>query len=141
MLTSLFPAPIAETLERISPDILHLEQYMDFVRNRQFRQTLLCHRDLRPNRALSPGSLHGLLVSSAARAGSTPVDLTQGTAVVFSKDSQSATGHARASKAAMIVLAGCVAASRSRGRVVRPGTRAGNTVSARGPDRRRPAAR
>ena len=48
MLTSHFPAPVAETLERISPDLLHLEQYMDFVRNRQFRQTLLCHADLRP---------------------------------------------------------------------------------------------
>jgi methyltransferase-like protein/SAM-dependent methyltransferase len=105
MLASLFPAPIAETLERISPDILHLEQYMDFVRNRQFRQTLLCHRHLRPTRALSPASLQGLLVSSAAVPGSTPVDFTQGTAVVFSKDSQRATMTLAPTKAAMIALA------------------------------------
>ena len=105
MLASLFPAPIAETLERISPDILHLEQYMDFVRNRQFRQTLLCHRHLRPTRALSPASLQGLLVSSAAVPGSTPVDFTQGTAVVFSKDNQRATVTLAQTKAAMIVLA------------------------------------
>ena len=42
MLTSRFPESVAATLERISPDILHLEQYMDFVRNRLFRQTLQC---------------------------------------------------------------------------------------------------
>ena len=105
MLASLFPAAVAETLERISPDILHLEQYMDFVRNRQFRQTLLCHRHLRPTRALSPTSLQGLLVSSAAVPGSTPVDLTQGTAVVFAKDNQRATVTLAPTKAAMIVLA------------------------------------
>ena len=31
------------TLRHISPDLLHMEQYMDFLRNRMFRQTLLCH--------------------------------------------------------------------------------------------------
>ena len=67
MLTSHFPAEVAETLERISADILHLEQYMDFVRNRQFRQTLLVHAGSKPKRALTPAFLHGLLVSSAAQ--------------------------------------------------------------------------
>src|SRR4029450_2624278 len=33
MLSSVFPPAIAATVERISPDLLHLEQYMDFVRN------------------------------------------------------------------------------------------------------------
>src|SRR5262249_12287881 len=64
MLTALMPSMTASTLERISPDILHLEQYMDFVRNRLFRQTLLCRAALRPKRALTPGILHGLFLSS-----------------------------------------------------------------------------
>lgn len=45
---------VAETLGRISPDIVALEQYMDFVRNRQFRQTLVCHTDVELDRNLRP---------------------------------------------------------------------------------------
>ena len=78
-----FPAGIAETLERISPDILHLEQYMDFVRNRRFRQTLLCHEEAAPKRALSPAVLHGMSVSCRASTDGQPIDLAPGTPVVF----------------------------------------------------------
>lgn len=46
MLTSGFSREVQTTLEKISSDIIHLGQYMDFVRNRPFRQTLLCRRDL-----------------------------------------------------------------------------------------------
>jgi len=44
MLTSGFPKEVNETLGRISQNIIHTEQYMDFIRNRFFRQTLLCHK-------------------------------------------------------------------------------------------------
>jgi methyltransferase-like protein/SAM-dependent methyltransferase len=104
MLSSVFPPAIAETLERISPDILHLEQYMDFVRNRLFRQTLLCHKRVRPKRALTPTLLHGLLVSSPALAETDPPDLAPGTAVAFIKGTQRATVTLPASKAAMAIL-------------------------------------
>ena len=43
MLTSGFPKEVAATLEQISPDIVRTEQYMDFLRSRFFRRTLLCH--------------------------------------------------------------------------------------------------
>src|SRR5262249_50904910 len=46
MLTGGFPDAVAETLQHISHNLLHAEQYMDFVRNRMFRQTLLCHKEL-----------------------------------------------------------------------------------------------
>jgi SAM-dependent methyltransferase len=78
MLTSHFPAPVAATLERISPDLLHLEQYMDFVRNRQFRQTLLCHDACRPVRTLNPDVLDSLMLSSAVVTDPAPPDLTPG---------------------------------------------------------------
>jgi methyltransferase-like protein/trans-aconitate methyltransferase len=64
MLTSGFPPKTAETLERISPDIVRAEQYMDFLRNRSFRQTLLCHRQREVSRKLQIGNLEGLLVAS-----------------------------------------------------------------------------
>jgi methyltransferase-like protein/predicted nicotinamide N-methyase len=104
MLTSHFPSDVARTLERISPDLLHLEQYMDFVRNRQFRQTLLCHASLRPTRALSPDVLAGLLMSSSAMADSVSPDLTPGVPVTFSSGTRRAEVASPASKAALTIL-------------------------------------
>ena len=58
-----FPKEIAETLERIAPEIVEREQYADFVRNRTFRQTLICHKDAKVTRALRMESLEGAYVT------------------------------------------------------------------------------
>lgn len=42
---------VAETLERLSTDRIEREQYLDFLRNGRFRQSLFCHAGL----PLSPG--------------------------------------------------------------------------------------
>jgi methyltransferase-like protein/SAM-dependent methyltransferase len=104
MLTSHFPASVASTLERISPDLLHLEQYMDFVRNRQFRQTLLCHDARRPRRALSSEVLNGLMLSSSAVSDTAAPDLSPGVPVVFTIGSKRAEISSPATKAALVVL-------------------------------------
>jgi methyltransferase-like protein len=78
MFSSGFSKETAETLEQISQDLIHTEQYMDFVRNRFFRQTLLCHGELTPERELGPESLTGLLVASAAKPEREPVNLLAG---------------------------------------------------------------
>jgi methyltransferase-like protein len=104
MLTSHFPADVAQTLERISPDILHLEQYMDFVRNRQFRQTLLCHKGLRPQRALTPAFMRGLMASSRARPETLPVDLSAGAPLVVWNGKQRGDVSLPATKAAFLIL-------------------------------------
>jgi methyltransferase-like protein len=104
MLTSLFPAPVAKTLERISPDLLHLEQYMDFVRNRQFRQTLLVRSSAHPVRTLTPGVLQGLMMSSPAVASTSPVDLSPGVPVAFTVGTRRAEVSSSASKAALKTL-------------------------------------
>jgi methyltransferase-like protein/SAM-dependent methyltransferase len=62
-----FPPEIESTLRALSADIVHLEQYFDFLRNRTFRQTLLCRRGAGVNYCLDVGRLHGLYVASAAR--------------------------------------------------------------------------
>jgi methyltransferase-like protein/cyclopropane fatty-acyl-phospholipid synthase-like methyltransferase len=103
MLTAHFPPSIASTLERISPDLLHLEQYMDFARHRQFRQTLLCHEDVHPSRALTPDVLQGLLLSSFAKPG-THADLAPGVPIVFTNGSKRAEVSSPATKAALTVL-------------------------------------
>ena len=104
MLTSHFGEGVAETLERISADLVHLEQYMDFIRNRQFRQTLLCHDAQRPVRALDAEALRGMRLSSAVSVEGSGVDLTPGTAVAFTTGSRRAEVSKPATKAAIGLL-------------------------------------
>jgi methyltransferase-like protein/SAM-dependent methyltransferase len=65
MTTRDLPPESADTLQRISPDIVRAEQYMDFVRNRLFRQTLLCGSTHEVRRQLSASDLNGLMLASA----------------------------------------------------------------------------
>ena len=67
MLTSNFEAPMAEALERLGRDIIEMEQYTDFVRNRMFRQTLLCHRKVKLNRALGPWTAIDFRIAASLR--------------------------------------------------------------------------
>jgi methyltransferase-like protein/SAM-dependent methyltransferase len=64
MLTSNFSAQVGETLRKISTDIVRTEQYMDFVRNRTFRQTLLCRADVALNRNLSFEQVKQFMIAS-----------------------------------------------------------------------------
>ena len=43
--TGIFPGRIVEVLNRISDSAIAKEQYLDFLKCRRFRQTLLCHDD------------------------------------------------------------------------------------------------
>lgn len=62
-----FPENVRKLLLRIADSPIALEQYMDFVRNRVFRQSLLCRRDLGPRRELKPERLRSLYLGSPAR--------------------------------------------------------------------------
>ena len=70
-------------IQSISSDVIELEQYMDFVRNRAFRQTLLCHSDVALNRTAGPERLAGLYLSSPAKSETGSVDLAPRVAVKF----------------------------------------------------------
>lgn len=48
-------------------DPLAREQYLDFIRERRFRQSLLCRRALSPARQVAPQSLHGYHLSATLR--------------------------------------------------------------------------
>jgi methyltransferase-like protein/2-polyprenyl-3-methyl-5-hydroxy-6-metoxy-1,4-benzoquinol methylase len=67
MLASNYAAPVAEALNRLGRDIIEMEQYMDFVRNRMFRQTLLCHRQVKLNRALGPWTMTDFRLAGSLR--------------------------------------------------------------------------
>jgi len=65
MVPNAFSPEIRETLAKIAPNIIHMEQYMDFLRSRMFRRTLLCHANVRLNREIGPDRVRDLYVSSA----------------------------------------------------------------------------
>ncbi len=67
MLAGNFPAEVAETLRKIAPEIIRMEQYMDFLRNRQFRQTLLVHDDVPLKRNLGPEEVQQFHVATLAK--------------------------------------------------------------------------
>lgn len=67
MLAKGLPDEVEKTLGRIAHDITAFEQYMDFVRNRSFRCTLLCHEDVALARDVAPERLTDLRVASALK--------------------------------------------------------------------------
>jgi methyltransferase-like protein/SAM-dependent methyltransferase len=75
MLTRGFSKEVAETLNRISQDIISTEQYMDFLRNRTFRQTLLCHKHQQLKRHVEADNIQGFWVASPAKLSPDKVDL------------------------------------------------------------------
>jgi hypothetical protein len=61
------PESAARLIATLGDDALAREQYMDFFRNRMFRQTLLCHDDAPVRRELDDRALERFAVSSPAR--------------------------------------------------------------------------
>jgi SAM-dependent methyltransferase/methyltransferase-like protein len=58
-------AEIADAVAGLSSNCIETEQFLDFVRNRKFRQTLLCHAAVKPQRKVGAEKLAGLSVASA----------------------------------------------------------------------------
>jgi methyltransferase-like protein len=106
MLPGNYGAPVSETLNRLGRDIIELEQYLDFVRNRLFRQTLLCRRSVRLNRALGPWSLQPFHLGSALRPARPAPDLATDEPEEFKgPHSMMATTNQPLAKAALMELA------------------------------------
>jgi len=62
-----FPAQITEQLLKMAHDTIELEQYMDFLRNRTFRKTLLVHQAVPLSRKLRLDRVPRLYAASNAR--------------------------------------------------------------------------
>lgn len=61
-----FPPPIYERLMQLASDVIEMEQYMDYLRNRTFRKTLLCHQTVTIDRFIAPERLYNLYVATRA---------------------------------------------------------------------------
>ena len=62
-----FSDRVRSMLESVSRNVIEMEQYMDFLRNRAFRQTLLCRAEVPLDRNLGPDPLMKMRVASSAR--------------------------------------------------------------------------
>jgi methyltransferase-like protein/cyclopropane fatty-acyl-phospholipid synthase-like methyltransferase len=91
-------------LAAVAPDLVTMEQYLDFLYNRQFRKTLLCRADVELNRAPPAAILDGLLAVAAGRpepgAGVTGPE----TMTFRGADGTAMTSNAPPAKAAMAAL-------------------------------------
>ncbi|MBI1879376.1 MAG: methyltransferase regulatory domain-containing protein [Chloroflexi bacterium] len=66
MLAGNLPGEVSQTLRQLAKDTITLEQYMDFLRGRTFRQSLLCHQEVQFKRGVGPERLANLYVASNA---------------------------------------------------------------------------
>jgi len=63
-----FEPEIMQEIQQMSNNIIEMEQYMDFARNRVFRQTLLCHAELEIKRTMNAERILPFYVASRAKA-------------------------------------------------------------------------
>ena len=73
--TSMSPEAVRMLDQLPAGDVVAREQYADFIKCRQFRQTLLCHANVRLGRPSTPERVTALYASSAARPVSQATDL------------------------------------------------------------------
>jgi methyltransferase-like protein/SAM-dependent methyltransferase len=70
-----FPAEVTIDLLKMARDLIELEQYMDFLRNRTFRKTLLVHQNQAIVRRLRPDVVQQLYAAANARPASAAPDV------------------------------------------------------------------
>ena len=70
-----FPPQIMSDLLKMTHDLIELEQYMDFLRNRTFRRTLLVHQAQSISRRLQPERVMNLFVATNVRPASPNPDI------------------------------------------------------------------
>jgi hypothetical protein len=71
MQTGVLPEPLSDELLRVE-DVIRREQYLDFIKGRMFRQTLLCRAELELDRSPEPLIVQRLAVSSPAQPAGPP---------------------------------------------------------------------
>lgn len=78
-----YPPAIAEAVRGMSGDLIELQQYLDFLCNRTFRQTLLCRAEANLNRSATIGDLAKFYFASPIHPATDSLDLTSPKEEVF----------------------------------------------------------
>src|SRR5262249_13777434 len=78
-----FAVAVQEELADLAPHLIEREQYMDFLRNRSFRQTLLCRGAVIPNYEIRGERLSEFHIASRVKPRVSPPDLASDVEVQF----------------------------------------------------------
>lgn len=66
MALGLLAKPVADAIRKLNLTPIEREQYIDFVRNRTFRETVLCHKEVKLERRITAEAIKKLDVACAA---------------------------------------------------------------------------
>jgi len=100
------PSKVEATLNRIAPGLIRREQFLDFLKSRSFRQSLLIRAGAALDRKLSAARVMALRVAAPVQRDATPVDLASDRAETFRfADGRSVEASSRIVKSALVVLA------------------------------------
>lgn len=102
MFTGNMSDEVAKLLSSLN-DIVRTEQYMDFITNRRFRNTMLTHKKNRLNRKLDAAQVRDFFISSMLTTPDTSHDVSMDREVVF-QGGMTFTSRNRIMNAAMFVL-------------------------------------
>ncbi len=72
------PESAGQLMAELPDDVVVREQYLDFFKNRMFRQTLLCHEQAPVSRVLQESEIQRLWIASTARLQEGESDLEEG---------------------------------------------------------------
>jgi methyltransferase-like protein/SAM-dependent methyltransferase len=75
MITGNFGPDVEKALKLLASDQIQTEQYMDFLRNRMFRESLLVHTNNVPNWTIDPLCVTRLHVASGSKVAGEPADV------------------------------------------------------------------
>src|SRR5205085_362861 len=99
------PPEVQQQLQAISSDLIDLEQFVDFIRSRTFRRTLLCHREASFSQTPDPAVMDPLLISALAHPVSAQPNVASDQPEKFAlDDSTTATTNVPILKAALVEL-------------------------------------
>lgn len=98
-----FSDRVRSMLESVSRTVIEMEQYMDFLRNRAFRQTLLCRKEAVLDRHLGPKPLLQMRLASSAQSAEA-VNLNSEDRATFRRGGSVLTTNDNVVKAAMLKL-------------------------------------
>lgn len=59
-----FSPEVSNVLNTLGNDIIYIEQHIDFIINRMFRETLICHEDANIQRLVTPANIENLYFTS-----------------------------------------------------------------------------
>ncbi len=100
------PPKVDATLNRIAPGLMRREQFLDFLKSRSFRQSLLIREGAALDRKLSPARVMALRIAVPVQRGGAPVDLASDRAETFRlADGRGLEASHRIVKSALAILA------------------------------------